>query len=71
MASHLHGIDEKLCAICGQANQCAAVIERETGEKQAPCWCTQIKFSDDLLAKVPADKRLKVCVCVSCAKSHA
>ena len=59
------------CPICGAENKCAMEIERAIGLKQAPCWCTTVKFDADLLARVPAEKRNLACVCEKCAKSGA
>jgi hypothetical protein len=42
-------------------------IERETGMKQAACWCAQVDFSADLLARVPAKARDQACICAACA----
>jgi hypothetical protein len=42
-------------------------VERATGQKQAPCWCTQVDFSAELLARVPEDARRKACICARCA----
>ena len=44
-------------------------VERETGLKQAPCWCTAVKFDEDLLARVPSEKRNLACICAACAAS--
>lgn len=44
-------------------------IERETGVKQGPCWCTQVDFGADLLARVPPDAQRKACICEACARS--
>ena len=55
------------CPLCGVDNQCAMEIERETGVKQAPCWCTLVEFDADLLARVPAEKRNLACICAACA----
>jgi hypothetical protein len=46
-------------------------IERETGQKQGPCWCTQVDFGAELLAKVPAHKQRMACICETCAKKPA
>jgi hypothetical protein len=56
------------CPLCGQPNQCAMELERITGEKQPPCWCTQVDFSAELLARVPADKQHLACICSHCAR---
>jgi hypothetical protein len=42
--------------------------ERITGEKQPPCWCTQVEFGADLLARVPQEKRNLACICPACAR---
>lgn len=57
------------CPLCGHINQCAMEIEREIGVKQAPCWCTAVKFDADLLARVPPEKRNLACICAACATS--
>ena len=46
--------DPSRCPLCGQPNRCAMEIERETGEKQGPCWCVSVDFTPALLAQVPA-----------------
>lgn len=46
-------------------------IERETGVKQEACWCTQMDFTADLLAAVPASARDKACICAACAGAAA
>jgi hypothetical protein len=61
-------IDPSRCPLCGQANVCAMEVERATGEKQPPCWCTQAEFSADLLARLPADQQRLACICTACAK---
>ena len=60
-------IDATLCPLCGQPNRCAMEVEKETGVKQPPCWCTQVDFSADLLAKVPPEKQRTACICAACA----
>jgi hypothetical protein len=57
-----------LCPLCGQGNQCAMEIERATGEKQPPCWCTQASFDADLLARIPLESRNQACICAACAR---
>jgi hypothetical protein len=44
-------------------------IERETGVKQGPCWCTQADFRDELLAQVPAQAQSLSCICAACARA--
>jgi hypothetical protein len=57
----------KLCPLCGQENRCAMEIERETGVKQGPCWCTQADFGAELLEQVPPEARSLACICAACA----
>jgi hypothetical protein len=57
----------EVCPLCGQGNQCAMELERATGQKQAPCWCTQVDFSAELLARVPAANQGNTCICAACA----
>jgi hypothetical protein len=40
---------------------------RETGAAPQPCWCTQVDFSAELLARVPADAQRLACICPACA----
>lgn len=56
------------CPLCGKANQCAMEVEKATGEKQPPCWCTRVDFSAELLEKVPLEARGKACICEACAR---
>jgi hypothetical protein len=57
----------QVCPLCGQGNQCAMEMEKATGEKQAPCWCTQASFSAELLARIPGAQRNQACICARCA----
>lgn len=61
----------EVCPLCGQGNQCAMELERATGQKQAPCWCTQVDFSAALLARVPVADQGKACICAACAAGAA
>ncbi len=63
--------DPRLCPLCGQANACAMELQRATGQPQGPCWCTQVGFSAELLARVPAQARRAACICRRCAESPA
>ena len=62
-------IEADRCPLCGQANACAMEVERATGTKQPPCWCTQVDFSADLLDRLPPEARGKACICAACASS--
>ena len=61
-------LDATRCPLCGQANRCAMEIERETGVRQGPCWCMQVDFAADLLARIPEPARDRSCVCATCAR---
>jgi len=61
-------VDPTRCPLCGEANQCAMEVQRATGTPQPPCWCTQVDFSADLLAQVPAQAQGKACICERCAR---
>jgi hypothetical protein len=63
-------VDTTRCPLCGGANTCAMETARATGQPQPPCWCTQVSFSAELLARVPAAARNKACVCARCAAAE-
>ncbi|WP_114973639.1 cysteine-rich CWC family protein [Rhodoferax ferrireducens] len=63
--------DPTVCPLCGQSNQCAGQVERATGVKQPPCWCTQATFGAELLARVPEPARRLACICAACARTVA
>jgi hypothetical protein len=67
----LPSTDPSRCPLCGAANVCAMEIERESGIAQPPCWCMSARFTEALLASVPADARGQACICASCAAKSA
>ncbi|MEZ5620265.1 MAG: cysteine-rich CWC family protein [Burkholderiaceae bacterium] len=60
-------LDPGRCPLCGGANGCAMAA----GDHDAPCWCTQVGFAPELLARVPAAARGLACICRRCAKAGA
>ncbi|MBX9611497.1 MAG: cysteine-rich CWC family protein [Burkholderiales bacterium] len=60
-------LDASRCPLCGAANRCAMEVERATGVKQPPCWCTGVTFGPELLARVPAAAQNQACICRYCA----
>ncbi|MDD5336177.1 MAG: cysteine-rich CWC family protein [Rhodoferax sp.] len=62
-------VNPRLCPLCGQVNQCAMEVERATGVKQPPCWCTEASFDAALLASIPEQARDKACICAACAQA--
>ena len=63
--------DPARCPLCGGANACAMERQRQTGQPQPPCWCTQVDFGADLLARIPDEARRKACICRACADASA
>ena len=63
--------DPSRCPLCGESNRCALEIERETGQVQPACWCMEVDFSEDLLARVPEGQRRMACICARCAARDA
>jgi hypothetical protein len=57
-----------VCPLCGQPNCCARQRERETGLPQEACWCTQVAFGPELLARVPREAQRRACICPACAR---
>jgi len=43
-------------------------IARESGRAPEACWCTQVDFSADLLARVPGEAQRLACICEACAR---
>jgi Cysteine-rich CWC len=64
-------INASLCPLCGKSNLCAMEMEKETGEKQAPCWCVNVDFSANLLSSLPSTARGRSCICAACAAKAA
>jgi hypothetical protein len=46
-------------------------VERATGGKQGPCWCTTARFDAELLARLPEQARGVACICAACAAASA
>jgi hypothetical protein len=44
---------------------------RAAGEPPPPCWCTQVDFGAELLARVPAEARRLACICAECARGSS
>jgi hypothetical protein len=64
-------VDACACPLCGQHNQCAMEVAKVTGQPIAKCWCVNVSFSPELLAKVPAAAQNKACICQACATKEA
>ncbi|MEK9952678.1 MAG: cysteine-rich CWC family protein [Curvibacter sp.] len=62
-------LDPCRCPLCGQPNACANEIARATGQAQSSCWCTTVRFTPGLLARVPPAARGRACICAACARA--
>ena len=56
------------CPLCGGPNGCAPAA---SGRFDTPCWCLDLRFPPELLARVPADQRDRACICRACVEAHA
>ncbi|HCT39928.1 MAG TPA: DNA or RNA helicase of superfamily II [Moraxellaceae bacterium] len=63
-APTLQALPETRCPLCGGANQCAPA---QAGRLDVECWCSKAVISPAALARVPADKINKACLCPRCA----
>jgi len=52
------------CPVCGVSNECAVA---RSGQFDTPCWCKNVTFSTNALARVPEEMRGKACLCPQCA----
>lgn len=52
-------IDKKICPLCGKPNNC----QHDSGKG---CWCDNEHFPEELLSRIPKEKRRKACVCKDC-----
>ncbi|MCK5091281.1 MAG: cysteine-rich CWC family protein [Gammaproteobacteria bacterium] len=61
-------IDENLCPLCGQDNNCLNV--KCGGDSENNCWCNDKRFSfpPELTNQVPEHAKHKACICQSCAE---
>ncbi|MFO6423443.1 cysteine-rich CWC family protein [Motilimonas sp. KMU-193] len=61
--------DPLLCPLCGQTNRCVNLAEIDVAKS---CWCNDptIRFPQELLAQIPADKRRQACVCRACVLAY-
>jgi len=52
------------CPLCGGPNGCAVAA---AGRFDVACWCRDVCFSAELLARVPPVHRGSACICRRCA----
>jgi hypothetical protein len=56
---------ELRCPLCGGPNGCGPAAGGSFDGP--PCWCREVVFSAELLARVPAGQRGQACICRACA----
>lgn len=44
-------------------------VARATGQPAGACWCAQVDFSAELLARVPPEAQRLACICEDCARA--
>ncbi|WP_221794825.1 cysteine-rich CWC family protein [Oceanobacter mangrovi] len=61
-------IDPLVCPLCGQANSCVNLAEKDVSKS---CWCNDpaLTFPEALLAQIPPEQRRKACVCKACVQA--
>ncbi|MBU3713186.1 MAG: cysteine-rich CWC family protein [Limnohabitans sp.] len=64
-------IDPCRCPLCGQPNRCAMTEAARSSVDNTRCWCVNVSFSAELLARVPAQAERKACICQECATRAA
>lgn len=50
-------VETRVCPICGGDNNCM---------HNKDCWCMEKKVPEELIEKIPLEKRGKSCICESC-----
>ncbi|HEY3667669.1 MAG TPA: cysteine-rich CWC family protein [Polyangiaceae bacterium] len=58
-------VDPSLCPVCGEPNTCGM------SQGKSECWCTNLKFPQAALDRIPADAKNLVCICPRCAQAEA
>lgn len=57
----IQGMNSSLCPLCGSENLCGMALA------SGKCWCEDVNFTPELLARVPETARDKACICQRCA----
>ncbi|MCO5052186.1 MAG: cysteine-rich CWC family protein [Verrucomicrobiae bacterium] len=61
------------CPLCGRPNECQLCT---AAAYKGPCWCATVMIPEELIARVPAERRTEACICRNCvmefqrAKAH-
>ena len=75
-------VDCGLCPLCGGQNYCevssgvSSEVNSEVDSeincevnKEADCWCRSESFTEQLLSRVPDDRKQKACICQNCVRA--
>lgn len=54
---------DQTCPLCGGANDCAMAA----GRPAESCWCQDVSFAPEALARIPEASRNRHCICKRCA----
>ncbi|QKS60075.1 cysteine-rich CWC family protein [Paenibacillus barcinonensis] len=55
-----------VCPLCGESNGCTYAA----GKPHSECWCNHASFPEGVLERIPAEHRLKSCICQRCLDSY-
>ncbi len=58
--------DPGLCPLCGEPNDCQLCVPVASNA----CWCAQVEFPAELIARVPLEFRNRACICRNCLAQH-
>ena len=50
---------QKKCPICGKDNNC---------KHDETCWCMEVHIPQELIERIPLEKRGQACICRNCVK---
>lgn len=64
MSGETTPLPEVHCPLCGGPNGC---VPASSGSFAGACWCKDVTFSPELLARVPEAARQRACICRRCA----
>lgn len=62
-------MDESLCPICQQSNQCGNLNRTQSSGQTFDCWCLHSKVPSAAIDLLPPDQRGKSCICQSCSEA--
>jgi hypothetical protein len=63
MTSNDSSLGAAQCPLCGRSNECQLCT---AAAYKGPCWCATVSIPEELIARVPAERRNKACLCRNC-----